>query len=105
MKYWSLKMIIVNASLKAKEDKIDDIVSEAEKLILASREHEGNISYNLFKDVLDDSLTFVEKWESKEALEKHMKTDEFIAFGNDIKEFLTEELDVTVYVVEPVPEK
>ena len=58
-------MIIVNASLKAKEDKIDDIVSEAEKLILASREHEGNISYNLFKDVLDDSLTFVEKWESK----------------------------------------
>ena len=98
-------MIIVNASLKAKEDKIDDIVSEAEKLILASREHEGNISYNLFKDVLDDSLTFVEKWESKEALEKHMKTDEFIAFGNDIKEFLTEELDVTVYVVEPVPEK
>ncbi len=105
MKYWSLKMIIVNASLKAKEDKIDDIVSEAEKLILASREHEGNISYNLFKDVLDDSLTFVEKWESKEALEKHMKTDEFIAFGKDIKEFLTEELDVTVYVVEPVPEK
>lgn len=98
-------MIIVNASLKAKEDKIDDIVSEAEKLILASREHEGNISYNLFKDVLDDSLTFVEKWESKEALEKHMKTDEFIAFGKDIKEFLTEELDVTVYVVEPVPEK
>ncbi|MBQ6443621.1 MAG: antibiotic biosynthesis monooxygenase [Methanosphaera sp.] len=96
-------MIIVNASLKAKEDKIDDIVSEAEKLILASREHEGNISYNLFKDVLDDSLTFVEKWESKEALEKHMKTDEFIAFGNDIKEFLTDELDVTVYVVEPVP--
>ena len=98
-------MIIVNASLKAKEDKIDDIVSEAEKLILASREHEGNISYNLFKDVLDDSLTFVEKWESKEALEKHMKTDEFIAFGKEIKEFLTEELDVTVYVVEPVPEK
>ena len=32
-----------------------------------------------------------------------MKTDEFIAFGNDIKEFLTDELDVTVYVVEPVP--
>ncbi|AWX31582.1 putative quinol monooxygenase [Methanosphaera sp. BMS] len=95
-------MIIVNASLKAKKDKIDDIVSEAEKLILASREHEGNISYNLFKDVLDDSLTFVEKWESKEALEKHMKTDEFIAFGNDIKEFLTDELDITVYVAEPV---
>ncbi|RAP54845.1 MAG: hypothetical protein BZ137_00090 [Methanosphaera sp. rholeuAM130] len=95
-------MIIVNASLKAKEDKIDEIISEAEKLIVASREHEGNITYNLYKDVLDNSLTFVEKWESKEALEKHMKTDEFIAFGNDIKEFLTDELDVTVYVAEAV---
>ncbi|MBO7718953.1 MAG: antibiotic biosynthesis monooxygenase [Methanosphaera sp.] len=97
-------MIIVNASLKAKEDKIDDIVREAEKLILASREHEGNISYNLFKDVLDGSLTFVEKWESKEALENHMKTEEFIAFGKDVKDFLTEELDVAVYLAEIVTE-
>lgn len=97
-------MIIVNASLKAKEDKIDDIITEAEKLIIASREHEGNISYNLFKDVLDGSLTFVEKWDSKESLEKHMKTDEFIAFGNNVKDFLTEELDVAVYLGEIVTE-
>ena len=98
-------MIIVNAALQAKEDKIDDIIKEAEKLIVASREHEGNVSYNLYKDVLDNSLAFVEKWESKEALEKHMKTDEFIAFGNNVKEYLTAELDVSVYVVEPVPTK
>ncbi|RAP53064.1 MAG: hypothetical protein BZ133_00090 [Methanosphaera sp. SHI613] len=97
-------MIIVNASLKAKEDKIEDIITEAEKLILASREHEGNISYNLYRDVLDNSLTFVEKWESKESLEKHMKTDEFISFGNNVKEFLTAELDVNVYLGEPVTE-
>jgi quinol monooxygenase YgiN len=99
-----LNMIIVNASLKAKEDKIEDIITEAEKLILASREHEGNISYNLYRDVLDNSLTFVEKWESKESLEKHMKTDEFISFGNNVKEFLTAELDVNVYLGEPVTE-
>ena len=98
-------MIIVNAALQAKEDKIDDIIKEAEKLIVASREHEGNVSYNLYKDVLDNSLAFVEKWKSKEALEKHMKTDEFIAFGNNVKEYLTAELDVSVYVVEPVPTK
>jgi quinol monooxygenase YgiN len=99
-----LNMIIVNASLKAKEDKIEDIITESEKLILASREHEGNISYNLYRDVLDNSLTFVEKWESKESLEKHMKTDEFISFGNNVKEFLTAELDVNVYLGEPVTE-
>jgi quinol monooxygenase YgiN len=53
---------------------------------------------------LDNSLTFVEKWESKESLEKHMKTDEFISFGNNVKEFLTAELDVNVYLGEPVTE-
>lgn len=95
-------MIMVNASLQAKEEKIEDIIKEAEALIKASREHEGNISYNLYQDVLDNSLTFVEKWESKEALEKHMKTEEFIAFGNNVKEFLTAELDVAVYVLEPL---
>lgn len=98
-------MIIVNASLKAKEDKIDEIIKTAEDLIKESRKHEGNISYNLFQDVLDNSLTFVEKWQTKEDLEKHMKTDVFIDFGKNTKEYLTEELDVSVYFVEPMPEK
>lgn len=95
-------MIIVNATLPAKEDKKAEIIEKAEKLITASRDHEGNISYNLVQDVLDNSLTFIEKWESKEALEAHMKTDEFIAFGEEIKDDLTAELSITVYVAEAV---
>jgi len=90
-------MIIVTAALLAKEDKINEIKELAEDLILKSREHEGNITYNLYEDVLDKSLTFIEKWESKEALENHMKTDEFIAFAGNVKEYLKEELKVDIF--------
>lgn len=91
-------MIIVNAKLPVKEEKIDEAINQAEALIIASRQHDGNISYNLLKDVLDDSLMFFEKWESKKALDAHMKTPEFIEFGEKIKEYLTAELDVKIIV-------
>ena len=51
-------MIIVNAKLPVKEEKIDEVINKAEVLINASRQHDGNISYNLFQDVLDNSLMF-----------------------------------------------
>ena len=43
-------MIIVNATLEPVEGKLDEIVEKAEKLLKASRTHEGNISYNLYKN-------------------------------------------------------
>ena len=89
-------MIIVNAKLPVKEEKIDEAIKQAEPLIIASRQHDRNISYNLLKDVLDDSLMFFEKWETKEALDAHMKTPEFIEFGEKIKDYLTAELDVKI---------
>ena len=51
-------MIIVNAVLPVKEQKAEDVIKQAETLISASRTHEGNITYNLYRDVLDDSLNF-----------------------------------------------
>lgn len=45
---------------------------------------------------------FVEVWESQEALQAQMQTPEFIEFGENIKEFLTAELGIEVYVGEKV---
>lgn len=91
-------MIIVNAKLPTKKEKTTEAIKQAEELIIASRTHKGNISYNLYQDVLDDSLIFIEKWESKEALDEHMKTPEFIEFGEKIKEFLEAPLDIKIIV-------
>ena len=95
-------MIIVNATLPVKEEKIDDAIKQAETLINASRQHKGNISYNLYRDVLDDSLIFIEKWESQEALQAHMQTPEFVEFGENIKEYLTDELGIKLIAGEEV---
>ncbi|WP_405292905.1 putative quinol monooxygenase [Methanobrevibacter sp.] len=95
-------MIIVNANLPVKEEKKDEVIKQAEALINASRTHEGNISYNLYQDMLDDSLIFIEKWKSKESLEAHMQTPEFIEFGENIKESLTAPLDIKLIVGEEI---
>lgn len=95
-------MIIVNATIKPKENKKNEIIKKAESLIKASRTHEGNISYNLFNDTESETLLFVEKWESKELLQKHMETEDFLTFGHETKELIDGELSVEVYLAELV---
>lgn len=98
-------MIIVNADLPVKEEKKEDVIKQAETLINASRTHEGNISYNLYQDVVDGSLIFIEKWESQEALQAHMQTPEFIEFGEAIKDSLTAPLGIKLIVGEEIEGK
>ena len=95
-------MIIVNANLPIKEEKKEEVIKQAETIINASRNHEGNISYNLYEDVLDGSLIFIEKWESNEALQAHMQTPEFIEFGEKIKDAVTAPLGIKLIVGEEI---
>ncbi|PAV06907.1 putative quinol monooxygenase [Methanosphaera cuniculi] len=98
-------MIIVNATLKPKNDEKDEIIKKANDLIAESRTHYGNIAYNLYENVEDKTLTFIEKWESKEALESHMQTDAFIDFGKSTKDMLEENLKVEIYFAELLSDK
>ena len=95
-------MIIVNATINPKENKKENIIQKAEALIKASRNHEGNISYNLYADSETDTLLFAEKWETKESLQKHMETEEFLAFGQETKDLIDGELEVEVYLAQLV---
>jgi quinol monooxygenase YgiN len=97
-------MIIVHAKLEPKENKSREIIDKAKDLLKASRNHDGNISYNLYSNVEEDTLQFVEKWESLESLQKHMQTEEFIKFGKDIEELLSSELKVELYEANLVSE-
>ena len=94
------KMIIVNAKLVPADGKKDEIIEKVEKLLQESRTHEGNISYNLYSNVEDDTLMFVEKWESKESLEKHMKTEVFLKFGEESGELLSQDLEIQIFTAE-----
>ena len=95
-------MIIVQATLTPKEGKLDEIVEKAQDLLKESREHKGNISYNLYKNVEENTLLFVEKWKCQKGLDKHMEKEVFIKFGESIKDLLASELDIQLYSSEKI---
>ncbi|MDF3003259.1 MAG: putative monooxygenase [Bacillota bacterium] len=72
-------MIKVVAENKIKQNKIDEFLTLAARLREATNtKDEGCIHYDLYQDFEDPSvLTFLEEWESMEALEKHIAADHF----------------------------
>jgi quinol monooxygenase YgiN len=60
------------------EGKAEEAIKLYKELVEKTRTEEGCISYSLFRDIEDDSiLTMIEEWESKDALDKHFKTEHF----------------------------
>lgn len=94
-------MIIVLAKTIPKdEDAKNKIIDFSRDLIENSKSENGNIDYNLFCDTSDDSLLFVEKWESIEILQKHMQTKHFIQFGKNIADLVSGDMGIEIYTSE-----
>ncbi|MDD4088132.1 MAG: putative quinol monooxygenase [Tissierellia bacterium] len=71
-------MIKVVAKACYYEGKAEEAIKLYEELVEKTRKEDGCISYSLFRDIEDDSiLTMIEEWESKDALDKHFKTEHF----------------------------
>lgn len=72
-------MIVVLARLRVKpglESKIKELV---QGVVEATRRETGCISYRLLQDFADAAeFSFVEEWQSKEALQAHMQTAHFL---------------------------
>lgn len=97
-------MIMVEAKIRAKNGDRDKIISKSEDLIKSTRLESGCISYNLYASTEDNNaLMMFEKWENMDALNKHMKTEHFKAFGDAIEEFLAENMNINIYSVERFP--
>lgn len=90
-----MDFIIVLAKITPKKGCKDTIVEIAKELIETTLSEEGNIDYQLLQSTDDDTLTFVEKWESPEALQKHMASPHFQSFGGESAEFV-ENMEIQV---------
>ena len=91
-------MIIVMAAITVKPEKKGALVPLTLDLILNTRGEKGCISYELFSSTENDySQTFVEKWESMEALNEHMKSPHFISFGEKTKDFFSKPMEIKLY--------
>jgi quinol monooxygenase YgiN len=66
----------VVARIIARPESIDDVRSCLSDLIEPTRKELGCISYELLQNKSDPSdFTFVEEWESDDAMDAHLKTD------------------------------
>ncbi|WP_407431848.1 putative quinol monooxygenase [Methanobrevibacter sp.] len=91
-------MIIVLAKTVPKDEAAKaSIIESSKELIKNSQSEEGNIDYNLYEDTSDNSLMFVEKWESMEILQKHMQTKHFLEFGQKIGDLVTGEMSIDLF--------
>ena len=90
-----MSFIVVLAKITPKKGCRDTIVEISKELIETTLSEEGNIDYQLLQLTDDDTLTFVEKWESPEALQKHMASPHFQNFGGESADFV-ENMEIQV---------
>ncbi|MBQ6100154.1 MAG: antibiotic biosynthesis monooxygenase [Methanobrevibacter sp.] len=91
-----MDFILVLAKIEPKEGCQDSIIEVADDLIFETLQEEGNIDYQLLQPLEGDSLTFVEKWESLDALKRHMASPHFLNFGEETEEFVE---NMTIQVI------
>ena len=63
-----MDFILVLAKVYPKEGCKDTVIELSDDLIENTLSEEGNIDYQLLESLNDDTLTFVEKWQSPDAL-------------------------------------
>ena len=92
-------MIKVVAKNIVKKDKTDEFIALAKTLEEATNKLDsGCIRYELYQDISDPGiLTFIEEWESMEALDKHMAAPHFKDIVPKLGAFADGPEDVRLY--------
>ena len=87
--------ILVLAKVYPKSGCKDTVIELSDDLIENTLCEEGNIDYQLLKSLNDNTLTFIEKWQSLDALKEHMASSHFQLFGSETEDFV-EKMDIQV---------
>lgn len=91
-------MLHVVAKKRIIEGYAEDFIETARELVTLTREEEGCIQYELHQDLKDPNiLSFIEKWETPEALAAHMKSEHFTRIVPLLATFCTPESDFNQY--------
>jgi quinol monooxygenase YgiN len=79
----------INARITVKPDAIDQFLSYANLIVLASNLEQGCLVYNLYQEVgIPSSFIFYEEYENQEAVDFHNSTNHFKTFIGQITEIL-----------------
>ena len=94
------KKLIVIARIVAQADKVEPLKALLAGLVSSSLQEAGCHRYQLHQNNEDPTdFTFVEEWESAEALQAHMETDHFQAAAGQLPGFVAAAPDIRTYQV------
>ena len=93
-------MVKVVARNLVKKDKVGAFIELTKELVDETRKEDGCIKYELFQDEKDETiLTFIEEWETKDALKKHFQTPHFKKIVPQFSQLTEKETDLNIYNV------
>ncbi len=73
------------------------LAEEIKKMIDASLKDSGCLGYSFYQNILAKTeYIMVEKWENKELLDKHMKTEHFAKLGEYLKKVAYKPMEIEV---------
>ncbi|WNB93785.1 putative quinol monooxygenase [Bacillus sp. NEB1478] len=91
-------MIIIHAGFQVIKENEEVFLEESYKLIDASREESGNISYDLMKDTeRNNAYLMVEVWKDHQAVQNHNESEHLTGFINKVKPYLSATKDVKIF--------
>lgn len=83
-----MSFIVIMAELSPKEGAEGQLIQLAESLVEETLKEEGNIDYKFLKSDKQGTFTFIEEWESIDALNKHIASPHFKLFSKESADLL-----------------
>ncbi len=85
-------MIMITGTMNVEPDQRDEFLRFVRGLVPAERQKRGCLQFSIYEDVTTpNSFLMLEQWESREALDAHMESDDFEANDVLLASFLIED--------------
>lgn len=93
-------MLAIAVTYKAKTDRREEALQAARICSEKTKRENGNVDYTFYSGIDDDQTFFLfEHWESREALDAHLKSSHLAEFRAALKELLEAPAAIRVYEV------
>ena len=90
-------MVKVISKMKVKEDKVDTFVDLFREMVEPTRQEDGCIQYEMYRDEeVPSILDAVERWETRAAFDNHLVSDHFKKIVPAMMELMDGESEVTI---------
>lgn len=93
--------VVLAGKYKIKPEKRERFLELARPGLKATLQEPGNISYDLYEDIQQpNTFIYFEEWQSREALQEHLKQPYIVPLIEEISDLLAEQPNVRVYDVD-----